>query len=1031
MAARCTARGGRRPQACGPGRAEATCRGRLTVVWHLMVGCFTCDGWTFVEFGVLGQLQINGSDVTLAGKPRIVLVALLLHANQIVSVDALVDALWDDAPPASARTTLQGYVKQLRRLRAPVLAERIVTRSPGYRIRVLPGEVDLSIFAGLSDRGQAAARVGDWERASALFADALALWRGQPLGDVPSAVLQRTEVPRLTELRMRAVESRVEADMRLGRYGELVADLRRLTSLEPLREGLHGQLMSALYQCGRQAEALEVFRGVDRRLRDELGVGAGPELRLLHQRMLAANPAADVPSPAQAALLDEQAGAASPTAGERAMAAAAGLAEPRRVPVPRQFPAVTEHFVGRAAEMEALTALRGSTVVTSPVAAISGPPGVGKTTLALRWAHLAADQFPDGHLYVNLRGFDASGEPLTAEAAIRGFLHALHVPAERMPESLPAQAAMYRTLLAGRRVLVVLDNAHDAAQVRPLLPGTAGCLTVVTSRSRLHGLVAAEGARPFSLKPLSRAEAAELLARGIGIERVVDDKEAVDEIIDYCARLPLAISVAAARAAIRPGVPLAKLAVELRDASTPLDFLDTRDVASSMRAVYSWSCEQLSPPAARMFRLLGMHPGPDVSLTAAASIAGLTLPEARSQMEELVQSSLLTEDHLGRYGLHDLLRAYAAEEALARENAADRRQAMHRLLDHFLTSAHRAALLLSPHRVPLRLPAAIPGVTVEYIADRDEALTWYEREHAVLMGAITAADSYCFEVHAWQLYSCLKDWLLVRASPHHLRSAALVALSAAVRVNDRFGQAEALHGLGCADTNMGHYGKAHRHFAAALRIYEALGDHLGQACVHLDLGLSYEFRERHHDVFGATPARPRRERDAHKHSALTHARHALELFQAAGHRAGEAGASGAVGRSLALYGSAEKAVGYCERAVQMNHDLGISSAEAVALISLGYALHKAFRYADAATACQRAVALSRRNRSPRLEAIALTHLAESQRSAGNIPAARAAWEQALVLLDDLQLPDADQVRARLAEHDLGVPPANASDSDTC
>jgi DNA-binding SARP family transcriptional activator len=222
-------------------------RGRLTVVWHLMVCCFTCDGWAFVEFGVLGQLQINGSDVTLAGKPRIVLVALLLHANQIVSVDALVDALWDDAPPASARTTLQGYVKQLRRLRAPVLAERIVTRSPGYLIRVLPGEVDLSIFAGLSDRGQGAARAGDWERASALFADALALWRGQPLGDVPSAVLQRTEVPRLTELRMRAVESRVEADMRLGRYGELVADLRRLTSLEP------GRVRSGLVLAGRSA----------------------------------------------------------------------------------------------------------------------------------------------------------------------------------------------------------------------------------------------------------------------------------------------------------------------------------------------------------------------------------------------------------------------------------------------------------------------------------------------------------------------------------------------------------------------------------------------------------------------------------------------------------------------------------------------------------------------------------------------------------------------------------------------------------
>jgi tetratricopeptide (TPR) repeat protein len=294
-------------------------------------------------------------------------------------------------------------------------------------------------------------------------------------------------------------------------------------------------------------------------------------------------------------------------------------------------------------------------------------------------------------------------------------------------------------------------------------------------------------------------------------------------------------------------------------------------------------------------------------------------------------------------------------------------------------------------------------------------VTWYEREHTVLMRAITAADCHRFDVHAWQLYSCLTGWLIGRASPRHLRSAALIALSAAARVNDRSGQAEAWHGLGCADTNMGHYDKAHRHYAAALRMYEALGDQLGQARVHLDLGLSYEFRERHHDVFGTAPARPRRERDAHKHGALTHARHALELFQAAGNRAGEANASSAVGRSLALCGSAEEAVGYCERAVQMNHDLDAGGAEAVALISLGYALHKACRYADAATACQRAIDLSRRSRSPRTEAIALTHLAESRRSAGNVPAARAAWAQALVILDDLQLPDADQVRARLAQ----------------
>jgi DNA-binding SARP family transcriptional activator/tetratricopeptide (TPR) repeat protein len=991
-----------------------------------------------VEFGVLGPVRAASGETnaTLPARERILLATLLLRAGRVVATSALIEAIWDGEPPATARNSVQGSVKHLRKLLHPAAGGRIVTRSPGYLIDVRPGELDLDRFTRLTGMASDSAKADDWERASALLSDALALWRGQPLSDVPSAVLQQTEVPRLDELRMRAVESRVEAELRLGRCGELIPELRRLTSLEPLREGLHRQLMRALYRCGRQAEALEVFRSADRWLRDELGIGAGPELRLLHQQILAADPppptddseppvdlvpipAADVPSPGQAALMGAQAGVApsAPSAGEEGgTAATAATAGAWRLPVPRQLPAATERFVGRAVELQTLTTLLGSTVVTAPVAAISGPPGVGKTTLALRWAHLAAGDFPDGQLYVNLRGFDASGEPLPATAAIRDFLDALHVPMERIPEGLPAQAALYRSLLAGRRVLVVLDNARDAAQVRPLLPGMAGCLTVVTSRSRLPGLMAAEGARPLILKPLSRGEAAELLARGIGVERVTDDEDAADEVIECCVRLPLAISVAAARAAIRPDVPLAELAAELRDAKTRLDFLDTRDVASSMRTVYSWSCRQLSPPAARMFRLLGLHPGPDVSLPAAASMACLALPEARSVLEELVLSSLLTEDRPGRYWLHDLLRVYAAEEALALEDAAERRCAMHRLLDHYLISAYRAALLLDPHRETLDLPAARHGVIPERIADHDEALAWCESEYAVLMGAITAADNHQFDRHAWQLYWCLRSYFTVRVRPHQWRSAAIIALSAAGRASDGFGQAQARHGLGSAYTAMGRYDDARPHYAAALGLYEALGDHLGQARVLLDLGLSYEFRERHHDVFGATSARPHRERDAHMHAALAHARRALELFREAAHRPGEATACGAVGRSLALHGSAQEAVGYCERAVQMNHDLGNADAEAIALISLGYALHKAGRYADAATACQCALDLAQRGRSPRLAAIALTHLAESHRSAENIPAARAAWAQALVILDDLQLPDADQVRARLAAY---------------
>jgi DNA-binding SARP family transcriptional activator len=681
----------------------------------------------------------------------------------VVSAESIAEALWDDDPPASARNTAQGYVKSLRRVLPP---GRVITRAPGYLIELQADELDLDRFSRLCDRARLAAGRRDWAGATGQLTEALALWRGEPLADVRSAALQRTEAPRLRELRIQAVESRIDAEMHLGRHRQLIADLRQLTGHEPLREVLHGQLMLALYRNGRQAEALEVFRAVASRLRDELGISPGPELDQLHQLILRADPAlTSVQAPA-AGIAGPASAQAPPEDGECAMAEAA---EPCLPQVSRQLPMTTAHFVGRAAELETLTALLSSAVVAAPVAAISGPPGVGKTTLALCWAHLAADQFPDGQLYVNLRGFDASAEPVPAAAAIRGFLDALQVPAERIPAGLPAQAALYRSLLAGRRVLVVLDNARDAGQVRPLLPGTAGCLTVVTSRNRLPGLIAAQGARPLMLTPLSRGEAAELMARCIGAKRVADAGEAADEVIESCARLPLAISVAAARAAIRPGVPLAALAAELRDVTTRLDVLDTRDGDSSMRTVCSWSSEQLSPAAARMFRLLGLHPGPGVSLPAAASMAGLTLPGARSALEELQLSSLLTEERPGRYWFHDLLRVYAAEQVLVHEKPADRRCAVGRLLDHYLISAHRCAVFVDPYWEPLDLPAVRRDVIPERIAGFADAMSWCETEFPVLMAAITAAGRHQFDVHAWQLSSCLAGFFSVRARPDQWR----------------------------------------------------------------------------------------------------------------------------------------------------------------------------------------------------------------------------------------------------------------------
>ena len=1011
--------------------------------------------WPDVWFGILGTLEVRQAGELIpvrAPRHRALLAALLCKPNQVLGADEVAEAVWDGDPPPAAATTLRSYVMRLRRVLGRT-GERIETFSPGYRVSLNAAtELDSAIFSALWGKGHAAARAGDWAQASSGLSAGLSLWRGTPLQDVPSEVLRRDALPGLAELYVQATELRLEARLRHGRPAEAIPGLRGLLIEHPLRERPHALLMTALAACGRRAEALQVFRDLRSALDTELGVEPGQELQDLHREILIASdrppaphpagrppagrppagrPPADKPpadKPPAAPPPADKSPAGSGTSVPAPWMLPAGIGDPTGreaqasrlraagLPSPRQLPSVTPHFVGRGAELETLTALLSAAAATAPIAAISGPPGVGKTTLALRWAHQAADQFPDGQLYVNLRGFDASGKPVTALAAIRGFLDALQVPAERIPAGLPGQAALYRTLLAGRRILVLLDNARDAAQVRPLLPGAAGCLTVVTSRSRLPGLIAAEGARPVSLRPLSLGEAADLLGRGIGAERVADDAEAAHELIGWCARLPLAVSVAAARAAIRPGVPLAALASELRDARTRLDLLDTREADSSVRTVYSWSCEQLSPPAARMFRLLGLHPGPDISLPAAASIAGLALPEARPVLDELVLSSLLAEDRLGRYSFHDLLNLYAAEQAGVHEGAEGCRSIVRRLLDHYLISAHRAAMLMGPHREPLSLPPIGPDVTPAPMAHHDEALTWCRIEYPALLGAMTLADAYRFDVHAWQLAWCLAGFFSGQARPHEWRSVALLALSAAGRANDGYGQAQAWHFLGDACTTMGRYDDARPHYAAALGMYDKLGDCLGQARVHLDLGLSYEFRERHHDVFGATPARPRQERDAHAQDALAHARRALDQFRAAGDHAGQAAASSAVGRSLALRGLAGEAVGHCERGVQMSHDLGDDRAEAVALISLGYALHKAGRYADAVSACQRSVRLAQKNRLLRLEAIALTHLAESHRGIGNIPAARAAWEQALVILDDLRLPDADQVRARLAGH---------------
>jgi tetratricopeptide (TPR) repeat protein len=669
-----------------------------------------------------------------------------------------------------------------------------------------------------------------------------------------------------------------------------------------------------------------------------------------------------------------------------------------QVAVPRQLPAAVPHFAGRSADLAVLAALArrcarsGSAAV---IAAISGTAGVGKTALAVSWADRAAGRFPDGQLYVNLRGFDPAGPPMDPAEAVRGFLDALGVPAQQIPAGLDAQAGLYRSLLAGRRMLVVLDNARDSGQVRPLLPGAPGCLVLVTSRSQLTSLVAADGAQPVPLDLLTPAEARDLLARRLGRRRVAAEPQAVQEIITRCARLPLALAITAARAAAHPAFPLHTLAEELRDSQDRLDELTSAcDPAADLHAVFSCSYRILTPAAAQLFRLLGLHPGPDVSAPAAASLAGLSPSRVRPLLAELASASLISEHLPGRYALHDLLCAYAAGQARLIDADGERGEALGRVLDHYLQTAYAADRLLDPTRDPITLAPPRPGVTPERLAGHGQALAWFTAEHPVLMAAVdTAASSgldTCIVQLAWALWTFL-DW---QGHWHDQAAVQQAAVAAARRLADPRAEAGARFSLGRACIQPGRLDEARAHLRDALRLYGQTGDRAGQARIHISLAYACE-------------------REGRVAEALDHARQALDLYQADGNRRGEAVALNDVGWCHGLLGDHEQALTACERALRLFQELGNRAAEANAWDSLGYA-HQHLGHSAQAIACyQHALDLVRERGDRYDQADFLTHLGDTHHAIGAQAAARDAWQQALAILDDLYHPDAAQVRAKL------------------
>jgi transcriptional regulator with XRE-family HTH domain/tetratricopeptide (TPR) repeat protein len=666
--------------------------------------------------------------------------------------------------------------------------------------------------------------------------------------------------------------------------------------------------------------------------------------------------------------------------------------------VPRQLPAAAAHFVGRGGELGVLDSLldrvagRAGTVVIS---AICGTAGVGKTTLALHWAHRSAESFPDGQLYVNLRGFDPADSPVTPAKAIRGFLDALRVPAEQMLGGLDAQAALYRSLLAGKRMLIMLDNARSVGQVRPLLPGAGGCLVLVTSRRQLTGLIAAEAAVPVALDVLDAAEAWEMLRSRLGADRVAREPYAVARLIEVCARLPLALSVAAARAVQRPGSSLAALAIELEDARGRLDQLDAGDGVTSVRAAISWSYRQLGDQAARVFRLLGVHPGPDISAPATASLAGLSRPQARRALAELTGAHLIVEHAVGRFAFHDLLRAYAAELAADHESEPERRAATHRMLDHYLHSANAASRELYPARGPIPLADAQPGSEPENMADGRAALAWLNAEYHVILAVIARAVDASFDAYAQRLPEVLATFLDRQGRWQDCVSVQQVSLAAAQRRQDRSGQARAHRFMGRAYIRLGCHRDGYGHLTKAMRLFCELGDHLGQARSHLAVSMALEDQGRSAE-------------------ALRHAEQALPLFRLAGHRAGEAAALNMLSYCHSALGAYQQALTHGGQGLVLQRELGNPDGEAESWSCLGEA-HQALGCSADAIACYRhALILLAELGQTYNRAIVLDDLGDAYRSAGNRRAACRAWAQAVTILNDLRHPGAARVQAKLS-----------------
>ncbi|HUQ57880.1 AfsR/SARP family transcriptional regulator [Lentzea sp.] len=735
------------------------------------------------EYRVLGPLEVrfDGDPVVVpAGKGRVLLATLLLRPDEFVSVDELVERLWEGSPPSADRAakTLHMTVARLRQALGP--ANCVVTGRNGYLGEV--GNLDLLRFRALAGSNPHAA---------------LGLWRGRPLQNVVSDALHRDDVPSLVEERLVVLERRIEQDLDDGRTAELVPELRALAAEHPMRERFWAQLMVALYRSDQQAAALDAYRQVSTLLADELGIDPGTSLRNLHQSILRAEPE---------------------------------LSTRRDVVVPRQLPPDLALFTGREDDLARLDRLlpSGTAGRAVVISAIAGSAGVGKTALAVHWAHRVRERFPDGQLAVNLRGYDREA-PLSPHDALGQLLRALGRSPQEIPPETDQRIGVYRSLLADRRVLVLLDNARTADQVRPLLPAGGRSVVVITSRSDLRGLVALNDAKVLKLGVLPPADAVQLLTDMIGADRALAEPEAVAELARLCACLPLALRIAASMLAGEPHLAVRDLTDQLSTADRLAELEVGDDREAAVRAAFDLSHAALPPEERRMFQVLGLPPRADFTPLSAGALLGVTSRQALRLLRTLARAHLVEEHAPQRFSQHDLLRLYAGERAAAEMSAMARRASMVRFLDHYLHSVDNAERSIRANRHEKPLTERDPVVEAVEFGDRESAIAWCRREHELLVELNEFALAHGHFGHAWKLPSCMWGHLQLHGSTDDFLRLFGIALEAARRSQDRYGEAVSLHNLGVTYKNMHRLDDALDLLHRAWRIRQERGDHFGLA----------------------------------------------------------------------------------------------------------------------------------------------------------------------------------------------------------